>query len=178
MNTRLAAIAATALASSALVAAGGAAASASRSTAATPGRCHTTDLVLHWTGANGSGAGHIEIAGVYRNVSHHTCALRGFSGMLLLDRFGRAMPTHVHWGSGNPVLAEPVKTVVLHPGKRASFFAGYSDVPVGSQTSCPTSTYAYVTPPNATLHLLVPLAINPCGGGRVIVGPVHAGVRH
>jgi Protein of unknown function (DUF4232) len=175
MKTRLAAIAATALATSALVA-GGAVAS-SRSTSATVGRCHTTDLVLHWTFAHGSGAGHIEIAGVYRNVSHHTCALRGFSGMLLLDRFGRAMQTHVHWGSGNPVAAEPVKTVILHPGKRASFFAGYSDVPVGSQP-CPSSSYAYVTPPNATLHLLVPLAITPCGGGRVIVGPVHAGVRH
>ena len=175
MKTRLAAIAATALASSALVA-GGAVAS-SRGTAATVGRCHTTDLVLHWTGANGSGAGHIEIAGVYKNVSHHTCALRGFSGMLLLDRFGRAIQTHVHWGSGNPVAAKPVKTVILHPGKRASFFAGYSDVPVGS-AACPTSSYAYVTPPNATLHLLVPLAIMPCNAGRVIVGPVHAGVRH
>jgi len=176
MKTRLAAIAATALASSALVA--GAAVASSRSTAATVGRCHATDLVLHWTDANGSGAGHIEIAGVYKNVSHHTCALRGFSGMQLLDRFGRPRQTHVHWGSGNPVPAEPVKTVVLHPGKRASFFAGYSDVPVGSQTICPTSTYAFVTPPNATLHLLVPLAIDPCGGGHVIIGPVHAGVRH
>jgi hypothetical protein len=175
MKMRLAAVAATAIATSALVA-GGAVAS-SRSSSAAVGRCHATDLVLHWTDANGSGAGHIEIAGVYRNVSHHTCALRGFSGMLLLDRFGRAMQTHVHWGSGNPVAAEPVKTVVLHPGKRASFFAGYSDVPVGSGT-CPTSSFAYVTPPNATLHLLVPLAIMPCGGGRVVIGPVHAGIRH
>jgi hypothetical protein len=63
-------------------------------------------------------------------------------------------------------------TVTLSPGGSAYFNIGYSDVPVGSETSCPTSASLEVTPPNSFDHLTFSAALAPCGGGTLVVSPV------
>jgi hypothetical protein len=68
---------------------------------------------------------------------------------------------------------EPELNVVMTPGQHGSFYAGYSDVPTGSQT-CPTSSYLEVTPPNDFKHFTMPLRIMPCGG-KITVSPVVHG---
>jgi hypothetical protein len=65
-------------------------------------------------------------------------------------------------------------TVTLAPGQTAYFNIGYSDVPVGSETSCPTSGSMLVTPPNAFDHLTVSATLAPCGGGSLTVSPVFS----
>jgi hypothetical protein len=57
--------------------------------------------------------------------------------------------------------------------QHASFYAGYSDVPTGTQ-ACKVSTSVEVTPPNDTKHFTLRLAIAPCGG-IVTVSPVVHG---
>ncbi len=65
-------------------------------------------------------------------------------------------------------------TVTLAAGQSAYFNIGYSNVPVGGETSCPVSTALEVTPPDATDHLVVTVALGPCGGGTMVVSPVFA----
>jgi hypothetical protein len=65
-------------------------------------------------------------------------------------------------------------TVTLAPGQSTYFNIGYSDVPVGSETNCPSSASLEVTPPNATDHLVIAATMAPCGGGTMAVSPVFA----
>ena len=63
-----------------------------------------------------------------------------------------------------------------HPRPRAQFAYQFSDVPVGAETSCPTSETATVTMPGATAASpTFALAIDPCNNGTIRVSPVYAG---
>jgi hypothetical protein len=110
---------------------------------------------------------------VFTNVSPTTCELFGFPGMQLLNARGAALPTYVRRGTSTVVPAEPEGDVVMTHSQHASFYAGYSDVPTGSQ-ACKASTSVEVTPPNDTKHFTLKLAIAPCGG-IVTVSPVVHG---
>ena len=68
-------------------------------------------------------------------------------------------------------------TVIVAPGQSAYFNIGYSDVPVGIETVCPTSASLEVTPPNAYDHLVMAAALAPCGGGTMAVSPVFLADR-
>jgi hypothetical protein len=73
-----------------------------------------------------------------------------------------------------PANAAP-SPVSVAPSSTAQFAYQYSDVPVGSETSCPTSEEATVTMPGATAaSSTFALAIGPCGNGTVRVSPVYA----
>jgi len=65
-------------------------------------------------------------------------------------------------------------TVTLAPGQSVYFNIGYSDVPVGGETSCPSSGSLEVTPPNAYDHLVLTANLSPCGGGTMVVSPVFS----
>jgi hypothetical protein len=67
-------------------------------------------------------------------------------------------------------------TVTLSTGQSVYFNIGYSDVPVGNETSCPSSASLEITPPNDTDHLVVAAVLAPCGGGTMVVSPVFASV--
>jgi hypothetical protein len=49
---------------------------------------------------------------------------------------------------------------------------GYSDVPTGGESTCPTSKSLEITPPNDTEQLVVQVAIQACDGGQLSVSPV------
>ena len=127
----------------------------------------------------GSGAaGTIELSVDMTNQSGTTCTLFGYPGMQLLDGSGNDLPTNVVRGGGPqfgiPGADQAPNTVVLAPQQQAAFSLSYSDVPVGTESTCPTSTNALVTPPGSLTSATVPLAIAPCGGGTIHVSPVYA----
>jgi hypothetical protein len=65
-------------------------------------------------------------------------------------------------------------SVALAPSGRAQFAYQFSDVPVGAQTSCPTSEQATTTMPGATTSSpSFALAIDPCGNGTIRVSPLY-----
>jgi hypothetical protein len=94
--------------------------------------------------------------------------------MLLLDAAGAGLPTTVVRKGNDSFTAMAPTTVTLTTGQSAYFNIGYSDVPVGAETTCPEATAAEVTPPNATDHLVVTATLAPCGGGTLVVSPVFA----
>jgi hypothetical protein len=72
-----------------------------------------------------------------------------------------------------PANAAP-SAVDLAPSGTAQFAYQYSDVPVGSETSCPGSEMASVTMPGSpTASATFALAIAPCNSGTIRVSPVY-----
>jgi hypothetical protein len=163
--------AAAAAAGAVLLAAGVGVARAGATAHAATHRCERRQLSLAPPSSNGA-AGSVGLRFTFTNTSATACHLFGFPGMRLLSH-GRALPTTVIRGTSNVVPFEPENRVTLAPGGRASFFAGYSDVPTGSQ-SCPTSTGANVWAPNDFRSIHVRFAAQACGG-RITVSPVVPG---
>jgi hypothetical protein len=123
-------------------------------------------------------AGQIEESIVLQNTSSTTCTLSGYPGMQLYDGAGAAIPTTVIRGGETflvPAANQPPGVVDVSPGAAADFRLRYEDVPVGGETSCPTSATALVTPPNDVHGLTMDLAVAPCGNGTVHVSPVYPG---
>jgi hypothetical protein len=130
-------------------------------------------------GQSQGAAGTIELGITFTNTSTATCTLFGYPGMLLLDAGGNPLATNVVRGGGPQFPAAganaPATTVTLGPNQPAAFALSYSDVPVGNETSCPTSSKARITPPNDTGYVVITLQIGPCGGGTIHVSPVYPG---
>jgi hypothetical protein len=145
----------------------------SAATASNTPRCEVRNLKLAPPQSNGA-AGSIGLLFTFTNRGPATCRMFGFPGMRLLNRHRNAMSTTVIRGTSTVVPFEPENAVLVAPGRRASFFAGYSDVPTGHQT-CPRSAYAQVTPPNDFKQLTVALSATACGG-VITVSPVVPGV--
>ena len=147
------------------------AAASTTSTAAGLARCATTGLAGSVVGSSGA-AGTIETTVALKNTTSAPCSLGGFPGMQMLSSSGSSLPTTVVRTGSYAFTAMPATTVTIAPGQSAYFNVGYSDVPVGNETSCPTSASVQVTPPNAVDHLVMSAALAPCGGGTLVVSPV------
>jgi Protein of unknown function (DUF4232) len=161
-----------ATAGTALLAAGVARAGATpHAAAATTHRCLRRQLTLASPSSNGA-LGSVGLRFTFTNRSATACHLFGFPGFRLVSH-GRALPTNLVWGTSNVVRFEPERRVTLAPGGRASFFAGYSDVPTGNQR-CPSSTGADVWAPNDFRSIRVHFPAQACGG-KITVSPVVAG---
>jgi hypothetical protein len=130
---------------------------------------------LSGTIAGSSGAaGTIETTVGLRNSTTTACTLGGYPGLLLLAASGSALPTTVVRKGTFSFTAMSPTTVSLSPGASVYFNIGYSDVPVGGETSCPSSATLEITPPNAFDHLEVGATMSPCDGGNMTVSPVFS----
>ncbi len=136
-----------------------------------PSPCATTALTGTIAGSSGA-AGTIETTIGLKSAATAPCTLDGYPGLLLLDAAGTGLPTNVVRKGSYSFTAMAPTSVTVTPGGSAFFNIGYSDVPVGSETSCPSSTTLEVTPPNAYDHLVVAATLAPCGGGTMVVSPV------
>ncbi|MGO8870593.1 MAG: DUF4232 domain-containing protein [Acidimicrobiales bacterium] len=142
-------------------------------TAAGLPRCATPALTGAIAGSSGA-AGTIETTVSLTSTSATPCALGGYPGLGLLSANGSALQTNVV-RKGNYTFTDMAPTTVtLSKGQAADFNIGYSDVPVGNETTCPSSAFLVVTPPNAYDHLVIGATMAPCGGGTMVVSPVFA----
>ncbi len=142
-------------------------------TSAGPARCKTAKLVGSVVGGNGA-AGTIETTFALKSTAATTCVLGGYPGLQLLSATGAPLPTKVVRGGSESFLSMAPTTVTVAPGGSVEFNVGYSDVPVGNETSCPSSKSIEITPPNAYDHLVTAATLAPCGGGTVGVSPVFS----
>ena len=151
--------------------------SSTTGTAAGGTTCQPAQLAAAAGQATGA-AGTIAMTISLTNSSPTTCTLEGYPGMQLLDANGGDLPTTVvrdQFHFPDPAADQPPSLVTLAPHATGMFGLSYEDVPVGNETSCPTSAQAEVTPPNDFTHLVMPLQIAPCANGTVHVSPVYAG---
>jgi hypothetical protein len=105
-------------------------------------RCHTGNLSARM-GRVDAGAGSRFAPLVLKNMSAHTCTLRGYVGGKFVGHTTRVIR----------VTGDPVVTVSLTPGKSAVSDMRWGAIPTGSSTHCPTPSSLDVTPPDETTHL-------------------------
>ena len=133
-------------------------------------------------GASGSSegaAGTITGFIIVTNSGSRSCALDGYPTMALFSGSGAPLTVTVVDGltvSLTPPANAPPGSVTLAPSAAARFAYQFSDVPSGSETSCPASEAATVTMPGASASSpKFQLAIAPCDDGTIRVSPVFAG---
>lgn len=140
----------------------------------TTSTCQVNVLSLSQTGRGGA-AGTIETTFGFRNTSNSSCTLSGFPGAEMLDSSGKPLATQTTVRGGNYSFTNfPAARVTLAPGTTAYFNLGYSDVPTGNETSCPSSAELEVTPPNDYTQLTVAFQATACNHGTLVVSPVFA----
>jgi uncharacterized protein DUF4232 len=112
------------------------------------------------------------------NAGPSTCTVDGYPKVALFS--GSGAPLTVTMVDGLSVTLSPPanaapSSVAVAPSSTAQFAYQYSDVPVGTETSCPSSEQATVTMPGATAPSpTFAFAIAPCNTGTVRVSPVYA----
>ena len=141
--------------------------------AASPACTHITAAAVQGQGAAGTITGMITVT----NVGTSPCTVDGYPAMALFS--GSGTPLTVTLVNGLSVSVStpanaPPSSFAVAPSSTAQFAYQFSDVPVGSETSCPTSESASVTMPGATTASpAFQLAIGPCGDGTIRVSPVY-----
>ena len=152
--------------------------SAPSTTSTTAAASSACNRITASAGQGQGGAGTFTGVITVTNTGTSTCTADGYPTVALLSGSGAPLTvTMVNGLSVNlsgPANAAP-SPVSVAPSSTAQFAYQYSDVPVGSETSCPTSEQATVTLPGATTaSSTFALNIGPCGNGTIRVSPVYA----
>ncbi|MFK0046867.1 DUF4232 domain-containing protein [Streptomyces sp. NPDC090741] len=127
--------------------------------------CRVADLDLA-VGEPDGAAGSLYYPILFTNTTTHTCALRGYPGVSVVDARHRqigtsAIRTGESYGTVSVVPSETV-SAVLRTNSR------------GVAPSCrPTSTYVKVYPPNSGVAEQIPYHLRVCG--QFEISPVQAG---
>jgi hypothetical protein len=112
------------------------------------------------------------------NIGVATCVTNGYPVMALFSGSGAPLVVTVVDGLTVHLSAAangPPAAVSLRPSGTAQFAFQYSDVPAGSETSCPSSEMAETTAPGASVASPnFALAADPCDNGTLRVSPVYA----
>jgi len=111
------------------------------------------------------------------NVGATACRTNGFPTLQLLDANAHPIATTVLHGQGSfPVAAANARPRPqrVTAGGTATFMFQYSDVPAGTQTTCPQASAINVYPPgSATPVLVTAQQLSVCNMGTVFVSPLY-----
>ena len=134
--------------------------------------------MLTATFTSSGAAGTIEGTFVVTNTAAVGCSLLGFPRLQLLAADASGIPTTTVPGQTSFSVAAanaPATLQRLAPGASAQFAVQYSQIPVGTQQTCPTSASVDVYPPGSVTSFNVIAQLDPCGAGSINVSPFFAG---
>ena len=136
-------------------------------TSATGTTCPFSALAI--TGSSQGATGHIAVTIVFKNIGSSTCTLSGYPGVAGLDSSGNqaVQATRTLNGFVGGVSQGPPPVVQLQPGQSASAIAEGTDVPTGTETSCPSYPSLLVTPPNLRQSKTLPDGLPGCSGIQI-----------
>ena len=145
-------------------------------TVASLSRCTAAQLQVS-AGQQGAGLGHEGGAILFENVGTSTCSLQGYPGVAGLSTTGaqavQAERTPQGYLGGLSSSSATPPLVVLQPHGVASALAEGTDMPTGTETSCPTYHSLLVTPPTSTHSTKVAMGLPGCS--PIEVHPVVPG---
>ncbi|MGH9029986.1 MAG: DUF4232 domain-containing protein [Acidimicrobiales bacterium] len=130
-------------------------------------------LALSLLGSSAA-AGTLEATFALRNSSSTSCMLVGYPGAELLDASGTPFASAARGGTYS-FTDFPSATVTLSEGQSAYFNVGYSDVPSGTEGTCPGSARIEVTPPNDFTQLFSQFSATVCNGAFTVSPVFGAG---
>jgi hypothetical protein len=138
-----------------------------------PAECKTAQLHIVLA-SQGAALGHRGLLFTMTNVSTSTCELFGYPGFELVSG-NQVLTQDPQRGSGYVYQDPGPHRVVLNPGAGASFGVTTADVSP-TQSQCPQSDAALVTPPDETHTARVAAATPGCSRTTPAVTAVVAGV--
>jgi len=128
-------------------------------------KCTFADLSVT-PGQYGAGLGHEGGVILFKNVGTTECTLSGYPGVAGLNSSGQqvtqAERTRAGYLGGFRTTAGPLPVVVLQPGQTASAFVEGTDVPHGTQPSCPNYPALLVTPPTSKTSVKITRQLPGC----------------
>jgi hypothetical protein len=137
------------------------------------------------TGANigtsgtmaGAAAGHLGVILLFVNNGPASCVLFGYPGVAGLNAGGaqvvQAQRTLTGMMGGLAPGVTAIPRITLAHGQTASAVVEGTDVPSGTETTCPTYASLLATAPNTKVSVTIPLSLPGCSGLQV--HPVVAG---
>jgi len=149
-------------------------ATSTTTTSSVPGACSSFSIAAGQTqGAAGTITGTITLA-----QSGPHCTITGYPSITLFSSSGTVLPLTLADGLtvhvSVPANAPPA-AVALTATSTAQFTYQYSDVPTGTETSCPRSATVSVTPPGSSAATTpIALVMAPCDDGNLRVSPVYS----
>lgn len=144
----------------------------SSTTASGTVRCVSSGLSGSLAGSS-AGAGTFELTIALKNTSSSPCATGGYPGLQLVDSSGNDLPTTTNRGGALSFENVAPSSFTIPSGGTAWFNVGYSDVPTGTETTCPTASSVQVIPPNDTGHLVVSgINATVCNDGALDTSPL------
>ena len=159
---------AAAIAAAAMCAAAGVASAGTHA----PLPCASSLLRAKLGGTQGA-AGTIAFSVVFTNVSRNNCSLGGYPALQMWNAKVK-VPTRVKHG-GLPFLTKPARSFVVKPGGRATVLLAYSDVPHGSEKTCPRATALALRPAGAVQGVRAKVTLSPCNRGLLYESPLLPG---
>jgi hypothetical protein len=130
------------------------------------------------TGQSQGAAGTITGVVTVKNTGSTPCSANGYPTIALYSGSGAPLTVTMVNGltvSVTPQASAPPSSVTIAPSSTAQYAYQFSDVPVGAETSCPTSEQATTTMPGASGSSgYFALSIDPCNNGTIRVSPVYA----
>ncbi len=140
---------------------------------ASPACSHISAAAGQSQGAAGTITGVVTVT----NTGTTPCTVDGYPTVGLYSGSGAPLTVTMVNGlsvSVTPQAGAPPSSVTIAPSSTAQFAYQFSDVPTGSETSCPMSEQATVTMPGASASSpYFALAIAPCNNGTIKVSPVY-----
>jgi hypothetical protein len=129
-------------------------------------------------GTSGGAAGTIQTTIDVSNVGTKPCSIKGYPSVQLLDANQTPMTTTEVQGmaSFSPAAANAApRSQHLAVGATVEFVLQYSDVPSGTETTCPAAASINVYPPGSATSFNVAMSITPCSLGTLNVSPFFSG---
>lgn len=145
-----------------------------------PAACVAKNFTGTWENGQGA-AGTIYASASFQYNGTKTCTIKGTAQIVLYDANGQALPTNVVDATSTsanfsaPAANKPASLLTLQPGDTTSMSFWYSDVPTGTETTCPSATSMKVGLPKGLVSIVVtpPYALQPCDGGQLTVSPFY-----
>ena len=149
------------------------------STAATTAGTDTCGTITATVGQTQGAAGTVTGTINLVDTGGTVCTMEGYPSLAMFGSGGAPIPTNVVDGLtvnfSSAANGQPA-SITVSPDQGADFTYQYSDVPTGSETSCPSSvTVSFRPPGSSTSTAPIPLVFDACGGGTVRVSPVYMG---
>jgi hypothetical protein len=136
--------------------------------------CIGTELVGTVSTSPGGAAGTVEATFDVSDVGTSGCTLDGYPQLQLLDANMVPITSTTEDGGASFAVAQanrPARVVRLRSGVEASFMIQFSEIPVGTETTCPQASSFNVYPPTSTTSFNIQYQLGPCNAGTVHVSP-------
>jgi hypothetical protein len=131
-------------------------------------------------GTSGGAAGTIQMTFNVSNIGATTCSIHGYPTVKLLDANMIVMTGLTIQGNAvfQPAGANAAPKVQhVTAGGSVEFVLQFSDVPSGTERTCPQSASVNVYPPGSATSFNVVTAIAPCNSGTMNVSPFFGATR-